>query len=85
MFVASNQRALTPAARVYFFGDVSHVLVMFDMTSDKGGGSHGHHVCVRSVLGSLLYIPSDDILTTMTTAAGSDDDNDGAGAMATAR
>jgi hypothetical protein len=52
----------------------------FDMTSDKGGGCHGHHVCVRSVLGSLLYIPSDDILTTTTTATGGDDDNDGDGA-----
>jgi hypothetical protein len=43
-----------PAVRRYFFADVSHVLVMFDMISDKGGGRHGHHVCVRSVVGSLL-------------------------------
>ena len=28
----------------------------FDMISDKGGGHHGHHVCVRSVLGSLLSL-----------------------------
>jgi len=28
-FVASNQCALTPAVRRYFFADVSHVLVMF--------------------------------------------------------
>jgi hypothetical protein len=35
---------------------------------------------VRSVLGSLLYIPSDDILTTTTTATGGDDDDDGDGA-----
>ncbi len=48
----------------------------FDMTSDKGGGHHGHHVCVRSVLGSLLYIPSDDILTTSTTAEVDDDGDD---------
>jgi hypothetical protein len=27
-FVASNQRALTPAVQGYFFADVSHVLVM---------------------------------------------------------
>jgi hypothetical protein len=54
----------------------------FDMTSDKGGGRHGHHDCVRSVLGSLLYIPSDDILTTTTTTTGGDDDDDdGDGAM----
>jgi len=26
------------------------------MISDKGGGRHGHHVCVRSVLGSLLSL-----------------------------
>ena len=26
----------------------------FDMISDKGGGRHGHHVCVRSMVGSLL-------------------------------
>jgi hypothetical protein len=32
------------------------------------------------VLGSLLYIPSDDILTTTTTATGGDDDDDGDGA-----
>ena len=28
----------------------------FDMISDKGGGRHGHHVCMRSVLGSLLLL-----------------------------
>jgi hypothetical protein len=32
------------------------------------------------VLGSLLYIPLDDILTTTTTATGGDDDDDGDGA-----
>ena len=55
-------------------------LSCFDMTSDKEGGRHGHHVCVRSMLGSLLYIPSDDILTTTTTGTGGDDDDDGNGA-----
>ena len=28
----------------------------FDMILDKGGGRHGHHVCVRSVVGSLLSL-----------------------------
>jgi len=26
------------------------------MILDKGGGRHGHHVCVRSVVGSLLLL-----------------------------
>jgi len=28
----------------------------FDMILDKGGGRHGHHVCVMSVVGSLLSL-----------------------------
>jgi hypothetical protein len=28
----------------------------FDMILDKGGERHGHHVCVRSVVGSLLSL-----------------------------
>jgi hypothetical protein len=28
----------------------------FDMILDKGGGHHGLHVCVRSVVGSLLLL-----------------------------
>ena len=28
----------------------------FDMILDKGGGRHGHHVCVKSVAGSLLLL-----------------------------
>ena len=28
----------------------------FDMILDKGGGCHGHHVCVKSVAGSLLLL-----------------------------
>jgi hypothetical protein len=28
----------------------------FDMISDKGGGRHGRHVCVRSLVGSLLSL-----------------------------
>jgi len=26
------------------------------MILDKGGGHHGHHVCVRNVVGSLLLL-----------------------------
>ena len=49
-----NERTLTQLYADTFLADVSHVLVMFDMILDKGGGRHGHHVCVRSVVGSLL-------------------------------
>jgi hypothetical protein len=31
-------------------------LSCFDMNLDKGGGRHGHHDCVRSVVGSLLSL-----------------------------
>ena len=31
-------------------------LSCFDMISYKGGGRHGHHDCVRSVVGSLLSL-----------------------------
>ena len=31
-------------------------LSCFDMILDKGGERHGHHVCVRSVVGSLLSL-----------------------------
>jgi hypothetical protein len=51
-FVASNQRALTPAVRRYCFADIFPMSSsFFDMISDKGGGRHGHHVCVRSIVG----------------------------------
>jgi len=52
LFVALNQRALTPAVRRYFFANIFPMSSsFFDMISDKGGGRHGHHVCVRSIVG----------------------------------
>ncbi len=54
LFVASNQRALTPDVRRYFFANIFHMSSsFFDMISDKGGGRHGHHVCVRSMVGII--------------------------------
>ena len=53
-FVASNQRALTPYVRGYFFDNIFHMSSsFFDMISDMKGGRHGHHVCVRSVVGTI--------------------------------
>jgi hypothetical protein len=51
--VALNQPVLTPAVQLYFFADVSHILIMFRHDFGEGGGCHGHHDCVRSVVGSL--------------------------------
>ena len=54
----SNQCALTPAVRAIFFADAAHVLVMFWHDFGRGGERHGHHVYVRSVVGSLLLSSS---------------------------
>ena len=52
--VVSNRCALTPAVRQYFFRRCPpcphHVLAWF---RTRGWGRHGHHVCARSVVGSL--------------------------------
>jgi len=41
---------------IYFWPMYPMSLSCFDMILDKGGGRHGHHVCVRSVVGSLLSL-----------------------------
>ena len=54
LFVASNQCTLTPDVRGYFFDNIFHMSSsFFDMISDMKGGRNGHHVCVRSVVGTI--------------------------------
>jgi hypothetical protein len=50
-FVASNQWALTPAVIQFFLSMFPMSSSCFGMIADKGGGRHGHQVCVRSVVG----------------------------------
>jgi hypothetical protein len=54
--IVSNRCALTPAVRRFFFANAPHVLIMFwhDFGRREGGKHHGHHVCARSLVGSLL-------------------------------
>jgi hypothetical protein len=44
MAVASNQCALTPAIRGYFFVCAAQVLIIFGLILDRGGESHGQDV-----------------------------------------